>query len=167
VDATIINPFVKAAVRILGQELGQIPEKEALQLQDTYYTTEDVTVMIGVTGSVEGTMLVGMTESTARNIAASMLGCKLVLFDEMAESALAELGNMIAGSASAELEKAGYQCRISPPSLIVGRGTIISTSRMRRLVIPFRVPGGRIRISVALRRAKEANQEGSRCSGTP
>jgi len=167
VDATIINPFLKAAVEVLGHELGHTPEKETLQLQDTYYTTEDVTVIVGVTGSVEGTVLLGMRESTARNMAARMLGAKLLLFDQMAESALSELGNVIAGSASIELEKAGYQCRVSPPSLIVGRGSVISTSRIRWLVIPFRLPEGRIRISVALRRTTEADREGTQCSGTP
>ncbi len=152
-NARFINPFVKAAFHVLEHELEVTPCKGELSLESTYYTSKAVTVMVGVTGELRGSVLYGMSEETAKRIASKMMDGRTPVFDQLAESAIKELGNVITGMASSELEKLGFHCDISPPSLIVGRKTIISTASIRRLVIPVEVPLGEVQISVALERA--------------
>ncbi len=146
-----INPFVKAAYDVLLAEVKSEIKKGELSIQSSAFTAEEVTVMIGVVGQVQGVVLYGMSERTAKNIVSAMTGQTVPIFDRIVESAIAELGNVITGRASAELEKAGFSCRVTPPMVIVGRGAIISTVSIQRLVIPVEISSGSIEISVALR----------------
>ncbi|HWH70368.1 MAG TPA: chemotaxis protein CheX [Candidatus Sulfotelmatobacter sp.] len=110
-----------------------------------------MTVLIGVVGRAQGLVLYGMSEKTAKGLVSSMTGENIAVFDSLAESAVAELGNVITGLASGELERAGYPCKIAPPSVVVGKGTSISTLSIKRLVIPLQTRHGEIIVHVALR----------------
>ena len=63
-----IQPFVTAAVYVLRQELKADIERGELALAETDYTTREITVLIGVTGDLEGTVLFGTNEAMAMNI---------------------------------------------------------------------------------------------------
>ena len=72
-------------------------------------------------------------------------------FDRLAQSGIAELGNVITGQASRRLAEAGFQADISPPTLVMGKGTLISTLDFQRLMVPLRTPLGDLQINLALR----------------
>ncbi len=146
-----INPFVSAAYYVIEAEIQEQPTKGVLRLEEAHYTTNDVTAVLGVVGKVSGTVLYGMSQKTAIGIASHMIGQANPMFDAFAESAIAELGNMITGRASTLLEEAGYDCVITPPTIVIGRGTVISTTAFQRLVIPVKIRFGEITISVALK----------------
>jgi len=148
-----ISPFVKATISVLEAETGRtIPvEKGQLTIEATSHTCQDVTVLIGVIGAVQGIVMYGMSERTAKNIVSTLLNERIVVFNEIVESAIAEMGNVITGIASAELEKAGYPSTLAPPTVITGRGVVISTINIKRLQIPIKTEFGEIEIGVALR----------------
>jgi chemotaxis protein CheX len=154
VRAEFVNPFVSAAFQVLEAELGESPAKGEVRLEESHYTPNDVTAIIGVVGRVSGTVLYSLSEKTAAALASAMLGQTIPVFDRLAESAVAELGNMISGRASALLEEAGYHCRITPPALVIGKKTIISTFPFQRLVVTLITRFGEMNIAVALREAK-------------
>jgi len=151
--AEFINPFMIATSEVLSQEMGRPIkiDKGPLALMESSYTGNDITVMIGVTGAVQGIVMYGMRERTAKNIVSGMLGQPVPVMNPMVESAVAELGNVITGIASRELEKAGYPCTLAPPTVISGRGVMISTINIKRLHIPLKMEFGDIEVSVALR----------------
>lgn len=151
--AEFINPFIMATTEVLSQELGHPLriDKGPLALMASYYTGNDITVMIGVTGAVQGIVMYGMCERTAKNIVSGMLKQPVPIMTEMVESAIAEMGNVITGIASRELEKAGFPCTLAPPTLISGRGVMISTINIKRLQIPLTTELGDLDVSVALR----------------
>ncbi len=153
-----INPFITATTEVLSQEIGRPlkVDKGSLALMSSYYTSSDITVMIGVTGRVQGVVMYGMNERTAKNIVSGMLKQPVPVMDPMVESAIAEMGNVITGIASRELEKAGFPCTLAPPTLIVGRQVMISTINIKRLQIPLATEFGEIDVSVALREVKPA-----------
>jgi chemotaxis protein CheX len=148
-----INPFVKATVKVLETEVGRaIPvEKGQLTIESSSYTGQDVTAIIGVIGAVQGIVMYGMSERTAKNIVSTLLKERIVVFNEMVESAIAEMSNVITGIASAELENAGYPSTLAPPMVISGRGVVISTINIKRLQIPLQTEFGNIELGVALR----------------
>lgn len=147
-----ISPFVEAAYEVLVQEIQATIEKGTLSIEESSVTTqEEVSVLIGVTGKLQGVVMYSLAERTAKNMVAAMLGERIPIFDSMAESAIAEMGNVISGLASAKLEANGYVCNIAPPTMIIGRGVIISTVNIKRLVIPLHTQHGMMRISVALK----------------
>lgn len=150
----LINPFITAAFDVVKNTIGCDLTRGQLRLETSKIASNDVTVVIGVTGDAEGIVLYGMTERTAKALATVMLDQRVPVFDALAESAVAELGNMIAGAATIGLEQQSYICRLTPPTLLHGRGTLISVIDINRLVIPVTCEHGVIEISVAMRDRK-------------
>ncbi|WP_418791369.1 chemotaxis protein CheX [Phosphitispora sp. TUW77] len=148
-----ISPFVTATTKVLETETGRsIPvEKGQLTIEASSHTCQDITVLIGVIGAVQGLVMYGMSERTAKNIVSVLLNERVVVFNEMVESAIAEMGNVITGIASAELEKAGYLSTLAPPTVVSGRGVIISTINIKRIQIPLITEFGEIEVGLALR----------------
>jgi chemotaxis protein CheX len=146
-----VNIFIKAAIDVLRQETGEEARAGSVRVQSSSATSEEVTVMIGVTGSARGMVLIGMSRRTAKAIVSRMMGEPCPLFDELAQSGIAEMGNVITGMAGQGLEAAGFSVTISPPALIVGGpGVTISTVNIRRFVVPLRTALGDIVLHTAL-----------------
>ena len=149
--AEFINPFLHAATEVLAAELGSKPERGSVGLQRSAYTSDDVTAVIAVTGDIAGMVMFAMTEKTARAMVSRMMGQEFRKFDSLAQSGIAEIGNVITGRAAVLLSEAGFASELAPPMLLVGRSTLISTLDVQRLVIPLETDVGRIEIQVALK----------------
>ncbi len=149
--AEIINPFLQAASEVLESELGSPPQRGAIGLQRSAYTSDEVTAVVAVTGEVAGMVLFAMTESTARAMVSKIMGQDFPELDALAQSGIAEIGNVITGRASCLLSEAGFTSDLAPPMLIVGRGSMISTLDVQRLVIPMETEFGQVEIQVALK----------------
>ncbi|MGQ9455682.1 MAG: chemotaxis protein CheX [Armatimonadota bacterium] len=147
--ADFINPFVKSAFDVLENIIGGSVERGQLSLRKLTFTTQQVTIMMGVNGDVEGVVLYGMSYHTATHIAGVMIGASVSELDEMATSAIAELGNMITGHATTLLSDSGFETDITPPSVVRGANVEVST-RTPALVIPVVTQYGDIEINVAL-----------------
>lgn len=153
--AEFVNPFLSAAFHVLEQEIRCQVKKGVVRVDDTALASDEVTVLVGVAGEVKGVVMYCMTERTAKAFVAAMTGETVPVFDKVGESAVAEMGNVITGLASGLLEKAGYRCNISPPSVITGRGVVISTVAIKRLIIPLETAMGSVIIHVALQEQRE------------
>ncbi|MBE9566194.1 MAG: chemotaxis protein CheX, partial [Proteobacteria bacterium] len=148
--AEFINPFVTAGMQVLESVIQSVPDPGQLAVRSATFTTQQVSIVIGVTGAVEGSVVYGMPLVTATKIAAAMASTPIMTFDEMAGSAIAELGNMVSGNAATLLSEAGYECEITPPTLIRGSDVEVATSAPA-LVVPLYTDFGKVEINVALR----------------
>jgi chemotaxis protein CheX len=144
-----IDPFLRAAYTVMESILGSRPERGQISLRKSSFTTLQVTIMAGVNGEVEGQALYGMSLDTAQKIAGAMMCCEVETMDDMALSAVSDLGNMITGNASTLLSQKGLDVDITPPSVIRGLNIEIST-RTAALVVPITTTAGAIEINVAL-----------------
>ncbi|MBI3762776.1 MAG: chemotaxis protein CheX [Chloroflexi bacterium] len=150
-NVKFLNPFVEAAYEVLQAETGVGMMRGELGLDKGAYVTDDVTVIISLVGRVEGTVFYSMSEETAVALASRILGEQLKTFNGLAQSGVAELGNVITGRASVKLAEAGYEANISPPTLLTGKGATISTLDFARLVVPLGSECGSVAIHLALR----------------
>jgi len=149
--AEVINPFLQAATEVLESELGTTPSRGSIGLQRSAYTSDEVTAVVAVTGDVAGMVMFAMTEETARAIVSQIMGQDFPTFDALAQSGIAEIGNVITGRAAVLLAEAGFPSDLAPPMLIVGRNTMISTLDVQRIVIPMETELGKIEVQVALK----------------
>ncbi len=149
-----VNPFLEAASDVLSAEAGCSIERQKPRLETDKAVTNDLAVIIGVTGEARGIVMYNFSESTAKAIASAMFCQPIPTLDKMAESALAELANAMAGRAAVNLEHEGYFCTLTPPTIVHGRNTIISMVDLFRLVVPMKTQHGTIEISIALRDCK-------------
>lgn len=149
-----INPFVEAAFSVMEMVLGVRPEKGSLAMQPTTFTSQQCNIVCGVTGQVQGQVIYGMSMSVADRIASFMLGQPIKTFDQLAASAIAELGNMISGHAMSKLSEVGYICDITPPTIIRGTNVKISTLSIPAIVIPMTTQQGEVSITVGIQGRK-------------
>lgn len=149
-SVTILNPFVKSAINVLKAELGANVQRGAVRIENEQQSTHDVNVLVGVLGQAHGTVYYGMSIETACQIVGKMMGQPFEAFDDMAQSGIAELGNVITGLASKGLSEQGYECNITPPQLITGQNVMINSGDMMRLALPLHSPCGEIEIHLAL-----------------
>ena len=149
--ADILEPFVEAARDVLAQELGMEVTPGRLALATGAATTLDVTVVSGITGRLTGIAMYGMPATMALAVVEKMLGAPLAELDDMALSGVAELGNVITGHATTLLSGMGLYCDISPPMLLVGAGSRLSTASIQRLVIPLNTEVGTMQAQVAIK----------------
>jgi chemotaxis protein CheX len=145
-----INPFVDASFKVIEMVLGTKVQKGTLAMRPSVFTSQQCNVITGVTGRVEGQVIYGMSLITADKIASQMLGQPVRTFDQLAASAIAELGNMITGNASVLLAEAGFTCDITPPSIVRGTNVKISTLGIPALVVPLCLELGEIELTVSL-----------------
>lgn len=144
-----MEPFVSAAFSVMQMLTGDVPTRGSLSLRTTTFTSEQVTIMAGVNGDVEGIAMYGMSKETAKQIAGAMIGAEVPQLDEMAMSAISELGNMITGNATTLISQKGYDVDITPPSVIRGEQVEVST-RVPAIVVPMNTQFGKVEINVAL-----------------
>ncbi len=152
VRVQVVNRFVASAMEVLEKETGQGITRGGLQVQQNPYTSEEVTAVVGISGALAGSLYLSMSEETAMSIVAAMLGGQsLSHFDDLAQSGIAELANVIAGNAGVKLADEGLETTISPPLMLIGAGARLSSLEIQRLVVPLATSLGEIRVHVALR----------------
>ncbi|NLA60915.1 MAG: chemotaxis protein CheX, partial [Firmicutes bacterium] len=140
--AGLVNPFVESAYKFLQDEVRMEVTRGQLRLETSKATQGEINVALGVAGDAEGIVIYSMSEKVAKAIASALLDDVVPVFNELAESSIAEMGNIITGQAAAGLEEHGYICKLTPPTIIAGKGVMISTVDIQRLVIPIELPVG-------------------------
>lgn len=151
-----VSPFAEAAVNVCQMVLGTTPERGQLAARPQLFTSEQVNIVCGIVGNVEGLVLYGLSGSTALRIASAMVGQKMVIFDQLAASAIAELGNMISGNSASLLAQQGIKCDITPPTLIRGTKVKISTLDIPALVVPLKLGDlGSLEVNISLQERQQ------------
>jgi len=150
-DVKMINPFIEAITNIMPQLGFQSITKGKLSIGDQFMTSKGVTVLVGLTDEIRGNVAYNMTEETAMKIASiMMMGMPVTEMDEMAQSAISELTNMVTGNAATNFEKYGSKVDISPPTLIVGTDFKAKVSSNKYLVIEMVVDSLLIELNIGL-----------------
>jgi chemotaxis protein CheX len=157
VKVQYVNPFAQGALSVIQQVLATEPERGALSARPQLFTTQQINIVCGITGPIEGLVIYGMSMITADKIASRMIGAPVVTFDQLAASAIAELGNMISGTAMSLLANEGFRCDITPPTIIRGTNVRISTLDIPAIVIPLQLKEiGMVEVNVSLQERRRA-----------
>lgn len=127
VDVKLINPFLQASLDVIKTACSMDVTAGKPEISKTEFNESSVIIMLGITGQVKGQVLIDMNEESAKKLASSMMmGMPVDSLDDMALSALSELGNMIMGNAATLFSTSGISMDITPPStlrghLVIGR----------------------------------------------
>lgn len=148
--AEFVNPFASAVVTVFQKEFGMNVMREQLNLGQSPLQGSDVNTIIGVTGQLEGQVIYTFDEKVALKIASGLMDEEVEHLDELAKSAVAELGNIITGNAAICLSEAGYSCVLTPPTILTGK-ELIMTTFTPILTIPFCTDFGTVTVHVALK----------------
>lgn len=150
-DVKLINPFLDAVTTILPQMGFAEITKGKVSVREKSAPSLGVTVLVGVTKAVRGNVAYNMPESTAKFIASTMMcGMPVNEFDDMAQSAIAELANMLTATAATNLAAMGITVDISTPSLTTGDGFNVKISSEQYLSIEMLICSNPFEVNIAL-----------------
>ena len=89
--------------------------------------TETVAGSVGFAGGACGVVYFRLPDDCARNVAGTMLGMPgAELGETEVNDVIAELTNMLAGDLKTRLGSAGFNCALSVPTVVRGRGLHIA-----------------------------------------
>lgn len=139
--AEYINPFLESARIVIEQVANVRPSTGELGIRSMDDNGRYIRIHIGMTGQMQADIMFALQEDAALKMVSAMMGGYSVTeMDEMSQSAISELGNMISGNASTMLYNQGIRVDITPPKLM--QAASMGTIRARRaLTIPLIMDG--------------------------
>ncbi|WP_233186590.1 chemotaxis protein CheX [Petrotoga sp. 9PWA.NaAc.5.4] len=128
IDVNIVNSIlsaVKNSFKVITNLDLKIEKPKVIKEIEKEY---DVVTNIGFTGVLEGNIVYSFSQEVALALVSDMMQGMMEVkeLDDMAISAIGELGNMVSGSIATYLEQLGYLISVTPPSIL--RGKIVKVS---------------------------------------
>ena len=146
-----INPFIEASKNVLKGAANIDISLGKIYMKVSPYMSDCVAIIVGVTGKIRGQVTFAISKDVSCKIASCMMmGMPVIELDEMAKSALAELGNMIMGNTATIFYGKGLQIDITPPTILTGDNIQFSTNKTQTVTVPILLSiGGNIDIDVS------------------
>lgn len=145
-----INVFLKSLISVSEMVLGEKLVKKEPFLKSQTTQLKDIAVIVGITGQLKGQVVISFNQETALGIASKMMGGMSVTeLDDMAKSAVSEIGNMVLGTSSTELAELDIVTDITPPNLVSGQNMSMTFIK-KAIVVPFDSTLGEIYLEISL-----------------
>ncbi|WP_298836791.1 chemotaxis protein CheX [Clostridium sp.] len=149
-DVNYINPVLESFNIILPQLGLNDIKKNGISVKGKYIKSKGVVIIIGIIGDVKGNIIYGMSVDTAKKIASiMMMGTPVDIFDELPQSAISELVNMLTANVVMNFSKDNINIDISTPTLIEGDFTA-SSNADKVLCVEMSVDGMIIEVNISL-----------------
>lgn len=152
VNAEIVNKFFSSTSTVLRDYFQlDVESGGSASLVKMPAALDHVSVILSFTGDLTGQFVMGFTQEMSLNMARTMIGNpEYEKFDELCQSAIGELGNMICGMTSAELAGLGYTCDIAPPVVLVNDHASMSFGVPTLIAQPVHTRYGDFRICIGM-----------------
>ncbi len=165
-DVRFVNPFVLAIANVFEKMVHTTVKVHKPVLKKADLISAEVSGIIGLSGCVQGSVVLSFPRDVACRVASAFAGVELTPDSPDFADAIGELANMVAGNAKKDFGE--YRASISLPSVIIGPGHTVSQSKVwPYLVIPCETPLGSFNVEVALIESKKptANAEDRAVTG--
>lgn len=154
-DTTHIIPFIKS-VKNVFETMMQLPvEVGSPALKAPNSPSFDVSAIIGMSGDVEGAVVLSFPIATAERVVSLLTGTQVAHNHEDFPDAVGELVNMVSGGAKAQFM--GKNVSISCPSVVIGPDHIVTGRKdVVCIVIPCQCDCGDFAVEVSIRQGAAA-----------
>lgn len=147
-DVSYINPFIEAVDSVFTTMLSVQPRRNGLKVSNGEARGAVITSLIGLSGQVSGVVALRFPPATALHFASRMLGTEMNTVNDEVTDVIAEIVNMVAGSAKAKFDH--------DPPLELGLPTVVEGSGYRLryptksvwLEVPFSSDAGEFTMEV-------------------
>ncbi|MDK2946158.1 chemotaxis protein CheX [Geotoga petraea] len=128
IDVKVVNAVLNSLVTTFKSAAKTDIKIDKPQLMSKIDKSYEVVTTIGFNGVLEGNLIYTLNEESGKNIVNNMMEGMMQVdsMDDMALSAIGELGNMISGAVAISMEKIGYSINITPPSVVEGKEMKVS-----------------------------------------
>lgn len=112
-----VNPLISSTLWVLDRVLQPDVQTGAISLTQGGRPCGDVAIVVKINGESEGNLMLSMDSRTAARVSSRLHGAGgNASFPDL--DALAELANMIAGSAISALNDLGFDFSVLPPAVL-------------------------------------------------
>jgi len=149
VKAEHVNPFIISVCKIMKDMCMLDLKFGKPTLSKGSYAADASIIKLGLIGSLEGQVLLNIDQSTALEIVSKMMMTPVSQIDELGQSAICELGNMIAGNAATVFSNNGVVIDITPPTYFMGGNFKLDVPAV--FSIPFISDAGKMTVDVYIK----------------
>jgi chemotaxis protein CheX len=153
-----INPFIGGVFKLFDTMLASKVERGTLALADKDSAGGDITAIIGLSGPARGTVALIFPLATAHALVGRLLQLDEKEVDENVSDGVAELVNIVAGSAKAKLANGDRASVINLglPTVIRGADYVVGSPKEATwLDVPFSSELGKFNLRVTFEFAKK------------
>nr|WP_283242200.1 chemotaxis protein CheX [Jutongia hominis] len=113
------------------------------------YPAETSIIKLGIVGNLEGEVVLNIDHPTALQIVSKMMMGPVETIDALGQSAISELGNMVAGNAATVFANSNIMIDITPPSYYAGADYKATVPEW--FSIPFSSDAGNLSIDIYIK----------------
>ncbi|MCP4644242.1 MAG: chemotaxis protein CheX [bacterium] len=134
-----INPFIESVFELFTTMLGCEVERGDIGVSSTSGDPRDIMALIGLSGPARGTVALSFPTATALAMVGQILGTETRVIDDTVSDGIAEVVNIVAGSAKAKLKVGGSKViDLSLPTVVRGNSFSIDyPTQAVWLEVPF------------------------------
>jgi chemotaxis protein CheX len=150
-DVKFINPFLEGTVDVLKTMAFVDPKPGKPYLKKNNLAKGDVSGIIGITGTIKGSLALSFSAGSILKIVSNMLGEEMTSINGDIRDAVGELTNMVSGAARKKIEEMGYSLSASIPTVVSGKEhSIMHVMGGPSVVIPFETPEGSFVVDICM-----------------
>lgn len=147
----LIQPFINAADAVLAETLRCTTRIGDVNMDSEAYRRKGMAALIGISGDIEGRVILDIDGATAAAIAGALIGSPVGAEDPAVKEAIFELANLVIGNAVTTLNDQGFRFKIHPPEAHVAEQGLSGSEDTEALVMCFDTPNGSVFMNIAMR----------------
>lgn len=145
-----INPIIASFENVMPQLGFSDVRRKDVSIKGRLIESPGVVIIIGLMGDIKGNIIYSMVTEDAKKIASTMMmGMPVNDFDEMAQSAISELVNMLTANVATNFAEENITINISTPTLVHGE-FVANASSDKVVCVPMDVNGIMIEANISL-----------------
>lgn len=147
-----INPFISNAIEVFEQMANLKLEKTNLTIKEDPTPSNDISIIVGIAGFIQGQVVYSLKDHTAQRIAQALAPKSTTKIDNaFIESSIAEVANIITGRTTIQLSGQDKILHITPPTIIIGKDYTISFVKLKTIVVNLSSRFGTIEVNIAIK----------------
>ncbi|MGA3207936.1 MAG: chemotaxis protein CheX [Syntrophales bacterium] len=150
-DVKYINPFLEGTVEVLKTMAFVNPTPGKPYLKKNNLAKGDITGIIGITGTIKGSLALSFSTGSILKIVSNMLGEEITSLNGEIRDAVGEITNMVSGAARKRIEAMGVSLSASLPTVVSGKDhSIMHMLGGPSIVIPFEMEEGTFVVDISI-----------------
>ncbi len=146
-----INPFLEGTIEVLKTMAFVDPRPGKPYLKQNNLAKGDVSGIIGITGTIKGSLALSFSTGSILKIVSNMLGEEITSLNGEIRDAVGEITNMVSGAARKKIEAMGYSLSASLPTVVSGEDhSIMHVLGGSNIVIPFEMDEGPFVVDISM-----------------
>lgn len=135
-DVKYVNPFIESFATVMPQLGFGSTKKGNLSVKGRDIVYSGVIIIVGIVGAIKGNLVYCIDMEDAKKIASTMMmGMPVDKLDDLAQSALSELTNILTANAATCFSAMDIAIDISTPTLLYGNNVSVKMSSNQVLCI--------------------------------